>query len=112
MTFRKNRTGRSLDSSRTAFRDVWSPYSLNGAVARSGDEWVVEAGLADDTRHIVDRLLADPRVALPMAVALDAGVILGAGAAIVEANEASGSGVYGCDPLAVLEVLRAATSGR
>ncbi len=46
---------------------------------------------------------------LPDAFVLDAGVIRGRGAVIVEANEASGAGIYGCDPLNVLEVLRAAT---
>jgi hypothetical protein len=41
---------------------------------------------------------------------IDAGVIRGVGAEVVEANEASGAGFYGCDPRDVLEVLRAATS--
>ena len=31
------------------------------------------------------------------------------GPAVVEANAASGAGIYGCDPRDVLEVLRAAT---
>ena len=31
------------------------------------------------------------------------------GAAVVEANAASGAGIYGCDPRGVLEVLRVAT---
>jgi hypothetical protein len=57
----------------------------------------------------VDRLLADPAVDLPAAFVLDAGVIRGVGAAVVEANEASGAGIHGCWPPDVLEVLRAAT---
>jgi hypothetical protein len=61
------------------------------------------------TRGLVDRLLADPDVDLPVALVLDAGVIRGCGPAVVEANEASGAGFYGCDPRDVLEVLRAAT---
>jgi hypothetical protein len=40
---------------------------------------------------------------------LDAGVIRDVGPAVVVANEASGAGLYGCDPRDVLEVLRAAT---
>jgi hypothetical protein len=88
---------------------AWSPYWLNGALARSGDEWVVDPDLAATTRGLVDRLLADPVVDLPVAFMLDAGVIRGAGPAIVEANEASGAGIYGCDPQDVLEVSRAAT---
>jgi hypothetical protein len=88
---------------------AWSPYWLNGALARDDDEWVIEPDLATATRGLVDRLLADTQVDLPAAVVLDAGVIRGVGPAVVEANEASGAGIYGCDPRDVLEVLRAAT---
>ena len=89
---------------------AWSPYWLRGALARDGDGWVIDPELAAATRGLVDRLLADPRVILPAAVVLDAGVIRGVGPAVVEANEASGSGFYGCDPAGVLDVLRAATT--
>jgi hypothetical protein len=88
---------------------AWSPYWLNGGLARDGDTWVVDPDMEAATRALVDRLLADPRVDLPAALVLDAGVIRGVGAAVVEANEASGAGIYGCDPRDVLEVLRAAT---
>jgi len=88
---------------------AYSPYWLNGASARNEDEWVIEPDMAAMTRGLVDRLLADTRVELPVAVVIDAGVIRGVGPAVVEANEASGSGIYGCDPGDVLEVLRAAT---
>lgn len=60
----------------------------------------------------MDRLLANPRVDLPAALVLDAGVIRGVGAAVVEANEASGAGICGYDPRDVLEVLPAATFRR
>ena len=88
---------------------AWSPYWLNGALARDDDEWVIEPDLATATRGLVDRLLADLRIELPAALVIDAGVIRGVGPAVVEANEASGAGIYGCDPRDVLEVLRAAT---
>lgn len=88
---------------------AWSPYWLHGALARKGDEWVVDAGLITTTRDLVDRLLDDPRVGLPAALVLDAGVIRDVGPAVVEANTASGAGIYGCDPGDVLEVLRGAT---
>jgi hypothetical protein len=91
---------------------AWSPYWLNGALARKEDEWVVKPEMAAMTRGIVERLLADSEVDLPVALVLDAGVIEGRGAAVVEANEASGAGIYGCDPRDVLEVLRAATISR
>jgi hypothetical protein len=89
---------------------AWSPYWLNGALARDWDEWVIEPEMAAATRSLVDRLLADPAVDLTAAFVLDAGVIRGVGPAVVEANEASGAGIYGCDPRDVLDVLRAATT--
>jgi hypothetical protein len=88
---------------------AWSPYWLHGALARSGDEWIVDHELATSTRELVNRLLDDLAVDLPAAFVLDAGVIRGVGPAVVEANEASGAGIYGCDPRNVLDVLRAAT---
>jgi hypothetical protein len=68
--------------------------------------------MADSARIIVDRLLADHRIELPAAFVLDAGVIRNMGAAIVEANQAAGSGIYGCDPRDVLAVLRYSTRRR
>jgi ATP-grasp domain, R2K clade family 2 len=88
---------------------AWSPYWLNGALARNGDEWVIEPDLAAATRGLVDRLLSDPVADIPAALVIDAGVIRGFGPAVVEANAASGAGLYGCDPQDVLDVLRAAT---
>lgn len=87
---------------------AWSPYWLNGAMARRDDEWVVDPDLMATTRGLVDRLLDDPSVDIPAALVLDAGVIRDVGPAVVEANAASGAGIYGCDPWDVLEVLRAA----
>jgi hypothetical protein len=55
---------------------------------------------------------ADKDVALPPAVVLDVGLIAGRGWAVVEPNAAWGSGVYGCDPAAVLPVLRRASIPR
>lgn len=60
----------------------------------------------DAMRRFVDRMLADPRVVLPRAVVLDVGEIEGRGWAAVELNAAWGSGIYGCDPVEVLQVLR------
>ena len=46
---------------------------------------------------------------LPRAVVVDVGKIAGEGWAVVEANAAWGSGIYGCDPDGVLDVIRHAT---
>ena len=51
-------------------------------------------------------VLADERVEVPRATVLDVGIISGRGWAVVEQNAAWGSGLYGCDPQPVLEVLR------
>ncbi|MGP0066253.1 MAG: ATP-grasp domain-containing protein [Isosphaeraceae bacterium] len=88
---------------------AWSPYWLHGVLARQDDEWVVDPDLMAMTRGMVDCLLDDSRVDPPAALVLDAGVIRDVGPAVVEANTASGAGIYGCDPKDVLVVLRAAT---
>ena len=85
------------------------PVACGTMVVSLGDVWSIEPGMAATTREMVDRLLADRRVELPVALVIDAGVIRGVGPAVVEANEASGSGIYGSDPRDVLEALRAAT---
>jgi hypothetical protein len=54
------------------------------------------------------RLLADPAVELPPAVVIDIGHIAGRGWAVVEANPAWCSALYGCEASRVLPVLRRA----
>lgn len=49
-----------------------------------------------------------PSISVAPAMVLDVGVIDGAGWAIVEANPCWGAGIYSCDPLAVLGVLKRA----
>jgi hypothetical protein len=65
-----------------------------------------------EAEEFVRAVLADERVDLPRAVVLDVGVIRGRGWAVVELNAAWGSGIYGCDPARVLEVLRFAGEAR
>jgi hypothetical protein len=57
----------------------------------------------------VRAVLADGRVDLPRTAVLDVGVISGRGWAVIEQKAAWGSGLHGCDPVQVLEVLRHAT---
>ena len=54
-------------------------------------------------------LLADPRVDLPSATVVDAGIIEGQGWACIEQNAAWGAGIYGCDPTQVLRVIQQAS---
>ncbi len=60
-------------------------------------------------KSFVGKILADDRIDLPRTAVLDVGVIAGRGWAVVEQNAAWGSGIYGCDPVQVLEVLRYAS---
>jgi hypothetical protein len=65
-------------------------------------------GEAAELTAFVSQLLNDEQVPLPRAVVLDVGVIAGRGWAVVELNAAWGSGIYGCDPEKVLDVVRQA----
>lgn len=60
-----------------------------------------------ETQAFVATILADERISLPPATVLDVGTIRGRGWAIVEANPAWGSGIYGCEPRQVLHTLAA-----
>jgi len=54
------------------------------------------------------RVLQIKSVQFPPAFVLDVGYIKDQGWAVVEANAAWGSGIYGCDPSMVLKVLKRA----
>jgi hypothetical protein len=55
--------------------------------------------------RFMEEFLGDRAVALPPAVVVDVGWITGRGWAVVEANPAWSSALYGCDPRRVLPVL-------
>ena len=82
-----------------------SVYLRDGELQRTNDFTATDDELAEATAF-VNRVLADERVNFPRACVLDEGVIAGRGWAAVELNAAWGSGLYGCDPAEVLEVLR------
>ncbi|PSB51141.1 ATP-grasp domain-containing protein, partial [Chamaesiphon polymorphus] len=84
-----------------------SIYLRNGELQRQRDFAASDAELAE-VKSFVDLLLADRRIDLPRTAVLDVGVIHDRGWAVVEQNDAWGSGIYGCDPVRVLEVLRSA----
>ena len=87
----------------------YSLYSRNGELARDSG---FASSAQEDTQanEFIARLLADTRVELPRACVIDVGVIEGHGWACVEQNAAWGAGLYACDPDAVLEVLRYAST--
>jgi len=84
-----------------------SPYWRDGASAEGPDgEW--EDPRTDAAREFAAAAVTDPVVELPPAVVVDVGLVTGRGWAVVEANAAWGSGIYGCDPAEVLAVVRRA----
>ena len=62
----------------------------------------------NEATEFCESVLRDPKVAIPDAVVLDVGVIRNHGWAVIECNAAFSAGIYGCDPTAVLPVLRRA----
>ena len=85
-----------------------SIYLRQGALQRDAD-FAAEPEEIDEATSFLATVLADPRVDLPRAAVLDVGFIAGRGWAVVEQNSAWGSGIYGCDPTQVLEVIRFAS---
>jgi hypothetical protein len=86
-----------------------SPYWRDGRLAQADDgSWPTAEEEQAEAGAFAEAVLCDPRASLPPAVVLDVGVIRGEGWAVVEANAAWGSGVYGCDPDQVLRVVRRA----
>lgn len=86
-------------------RRAMSIYLRDGTLQRENDFACSDAERAE-ADAFVRTVLADERVELPRAAVVDVGVIADRGWAVVEQNAAWGSGIYGCDPEAVLTVLR------
>jgi hypothetical protein len=89
-------------------RRTISVYLRGGELQRERNFAATESELSE-AESFVRTVLADERVDLPRAAVLDVGVIAGRGWAVVEQNAAWGSGIYGCDPVQVLEVIRNAS---
>jgi hypothetical protein len=88
---------------------TWSPSWRDGALVQAADgSWPAPPDEAAAALAFATQVLQDPAVALPPACVLDVGLLAGQGWAVVEANSAWGAGLYGCDPAAVLAVLRRA----
>jgi ATP-grasp domain, R2K clade family 2 len=85
-----------------------SIYLRSGELQRELDFAATDLELAA-AEAFLKQLLADERIELPRAAVVDVGIIAERGWAVVEQNAAWGSGIYGCDPVQVLEVLRYAS---
>ncbi len=87
-----------------------SPYLRAGALVEAEDgSWPASPEETAEAEHYIQTVLADRAIRLPPAVVVDIGRIAGRGWAIIEANAAWGSGLYGCEPERVLPVLQRAT---
>jgi len=86
-----------------------SPYLRDADLCQAGDgSWSATDDEIQQATDFIECVLADDRVDLPPAVVVDVGVIADAGWAVLESNAAWGSGIYGCDPTKVLNVIRRA----
>jgi hypothetical protein len=81
-----------------------SPYLRTGRLARE-DDFEASPEELTEARALAEQVLG--LGTLPRAVALDVGQIDGRGWAVVEANGAWASGIYGCDPAQALRAVRA-----
>ena len=83
-----------------------SPYFRNGRLAQAENgDWPAEPEETDEAVRFYSAFLRDETVALPPAIVVDVGRITGRVWAVVEANPAWSSGLYGCDPSQVLPVV-------
>jgi hypothetical protein len=84
-----------------------SAYWRRGRLARSAEgEWEWDDAEEGEALAFARRVLGDSRVRLPPAVVVDVGRLADGRWAVIEANSAWGSGIYGCDPGRVLGVVR------
>lgn len=85
---------------------TFSPYARRSALAQTEDSsWEATGVETEEALECCNKLIADPAIQIPPAVVIDVGRIDGRGWAVVEANAAWASGIYGCDPDRVLEVI-------
>lgn len=82
-----------------------SIYSRNGTLAEN-EQWLASEQEFKEARKFIGAVLSNENVKMPPAYVLDVGRISGRGWAIVEANPAWASGIYGCDTSAILPVLQ------
>jgi hypothetical protein len=84
-----------------------SPYLRRGSLLEDTD-WHAEETEIAEAIHFCETLLNDSQVKLPPAVVIDVGHLSNEKWAVVEANPAWASGIYGCNPAAVLGVIQRA----
>jgi hypothetical protein len=86
---------------------TYTPYLRMGQLAEAADgSWPATESELGEALEFASQVIEDQTVLLPASFVLDVGIISGRGWAVVEANSAWGSGIYGCDPSEVLKVIQ------
>lgn len=86
-----------------------SPYLRDGALA-SEENFAAEDHELSEAADFAEKVLMATADFTSRAVVIDVGLVDGFGWAVVEVNAAWGSGVYGCDPEIVSDVVWHATT--
>lgn len=69
------------------------------------EDWYSTPKEQDEARDFAEKVIGE--VETPRAIVIDVGVIKDKGWAVIELNAAWGSGIYGCNPIEVLKVIKA-----
>lgn len=80
-------------------------YEEDGRLTKQAGRWPRSAPSDGDALAFAQRVVDDPAIDAPPAFVMDVGLIADRGWAVLEANPAWGSGIYGCDPARVLGVV-------
>jgi len=83
-----------------------SSYWRDGEITRSEEGWLSSDPNLEEATRFCERFVGERDVEVATAVVVDVGIIRDRGWAVLEANAAFSSGIYGCDPVQVLRVLR------
>lgn len=85
---------------------TFSPYSRNGELIQNENgEWIATEKETQNAYELCQSILDNESEMIPPAVVIDVGEIDDRGWAVVEANTCWASGIYGCEPSKVLEVI-------
>jgi hypothetical protein len=87
-----------------------SPYLRAGEMVQADDgHWPAPEHELDEAARFAADALGNGALRVPPAFVMDVARIADQGWAVIEANAAWGSGIYGCDPVQVLAVLERAS---
>lgn len=84
-----------------------SSYWSNGCSTEQADgSWYATEREYQQAAEFCTEVISNSQIKLPDAVVVDVGKIKDRGWAVIEANSVYSSGLYGCDPIAVIKVIQ------